>query len=53
MNEPEGSLRQDLEHIYHRNGAIYIFTANLLMEKEGFYVQPNTIHYEQITISQY
>ena len=29
--EPEGSLRQDLKEIYHRNGAIYICSRNLLM----------------------
>jgi CMP-N-acetylneuraminic acid synthetase len=31
--EPQGSLRQDLEPIFHRNGAVYICTRELLMEK--------------------
>lgn len=30
-NEPDGSLRQDLEPIFHRNGAIYLCKRNLLM----------------------
>jgi CMP-N-acetylneuraminic acid synthetase len=33
-NEPIGSLRQDLEPIYHRNGAIYLCSRNLLMERD-------------------
>ncbi|MBE1298294.1 MAG: acylneuraminate cytidylyltransferase family protein [Alteromonadaceae bacterium] len=31
--EPQGSLRQDLEPIYHRNGALYICERDLLMKK--------------------
>lgn len=31
--EPSGSLRQDLEDIFHRNGAIYICKRDLLMNK--------------------
>lgn len=31
-NEPDGSLRQNLEQIFHRNGAIYICTRELLMD---------------------
>ena len=31
--EPVGSLRQDLEKVYHRNGAIYACKRDLLMEK--------------------
>ncbi|MCF8780316.1 acylneuraminate cytidylyltransferase family protein [Vibrio sp. IRLE0018] len=31
--EPKGALRQDLEPIYHRNGALYLCTRELLMEK--------------------
>lgn len=30
--EPAGSLRQDLEPIFHRNGALYICDRDLLME---------------------
>ena len=30
--EPEGSLRQDLEPVYHRNGAIYMCSRDLLMK---------------------
>ncbi len=33
MNEPESYLRQDLDEMYHRNGAIYICTSKLLKEK--------------------
>lgn len=32
-SEPAGSLRQDLEPIYHRNGAIYICKRDLLMNE--------------------
>lgn len=32
--EPPGALRQDLEDVYHRNGAIYIASRELLM-REG------------------
>lgn len=31
--EPAGSLRQDLEQVYHRNGAIYLCKRELLMEE--------------------
>lgn len=31
--EPAGSLRQDLEPVYHRNGAIYLCKRELLMEE--------------------
>lgn len=31
--EPAGSLRQDLESIYHRNGALYICKRDLLMNE--------------------
>lgn len=31
--EPVGSLRQDLEKVYHRNGAIYACKRDLLIEK--------------------
>lgn len=30
--EPEGSLRQDLAPVYHRNGAIYMCSRDLLMK---------------------
>lgn len=30
--EPKGSLRQDLEPIFHRNGAIYLCKRDILME---------------------
>mgnify|MGYP001235798133 FL=1 len=33
MDEPSGSLRQDLDHVYHRNGAIYICNTKLLIEE--------------------
>lgn len=32
-SEPVGSLRQDLEPIYHRNGALYICSRDLLMDR--------------------
>jgi len=32
--EPAGSLRQDLEPVYHRNGAIYMCKRDLLMTKK-------------------
>ena len=32
--EPAGSLRQDLEPVYHRNGAIYLCKRDLLMTKK-------------------
>ena len=45
MEEPSGSLRQDLDHVYHRNGAIYICNTKLLIEenkliseKSDFYI---------------
>ncbi|MGF1765946.1 acylneuraminate cytidylyltransferase family protein [Enterovibrio makurazakiensis] len=31
--EPKGSLRQDLEPIYHRNGAMYICSRDLLIKE--------------------
>ncbi len=33
FEEPAGSLRQDLETIYHRNGALYICERDLLMDE--------------------
>lgn len=30
-SEPEGALRQDLDDVYHRNGALYICNRDLLM----------------------
>lgn len=33
FKEPKGSLRQDLEDVFHRNGAIYICTRDLLMNE--------------------
>ena len=47
--EPAGSLRQDLEPIFHRNGALYICDRDLLMkenkltcEKPMPYIMPKT-----------
>lgn len=31
--EPKGSLRQDLEQVFHRNGVIYMCERNLLIEE--------------------
>lgn len=42
--EPVGSLRQDLLPVYHRNGAIYMATRELLME-QGKLLSKNTLAY--------
>ena len=42
--EPEGSLRQDLLPVYHRNGAIYMANRNLLMDQNKL-VSENTLAY--------
>ncbi len=34
--EPEGSLRQDLPDVYHRNGAVYAFRRSLIADTGGF-----------------
>jgi CMP-N,N'-diacetyllegionaminic acid synthase len=43
-NEPDGSLRQDLPSVYHRNGAIYAFRRNLIDEIESL-IGPDTRPY--------
>ena len=44
MDEPKSSLRQDLDDIYHRNGAIYICTTALI-RNEGKLICKNPLSF--------